>query len=29
VYEQAPGRGLWIDGGSVMGVVQFAFDQIE
>ena len=29
VYEQAPGRGLWIDGGSVMGVVQFAVDQTE
>ncbi|MEN9802368.1 MAG: hypothetical protein RLZ37_1493 [Actinomycetota bacterium] len=29
VYAPAPGRGLWVDGGSVMGVVQFVVDQVE
>jgi hypothetical protein len=29
VYAPAPGRGLWVDSGSVMGVVQFAVDRVE
>ncbi|MFM8857029.1 MAG: FtsK/SpoIIIE domain-containing protein [Actinomycetota bacterium] len=29
VYASAPGRGLWVDGGSVMGIVQFVVDEVE
>jgi len=29
VCAPAPGRGLWVDGGSVMGVVQFVVDPVE
>jgi len=29
VYAPAPGRGLWVDSGSIMGVVQFVVERDE